>query len=76
MLLGKVATELVMDTSILRKIERNDGAPTKEMLPIFYKVFERDLTEVEVKSIARSVMTQFSDPENLKEGINEVLKNL
>lgn len=74
--LRKVAAELDIDTSILSKIERNEREATKEMLPIFSKVLERDLKEVEVKFIIHSLLTQFSDLKYLKEGLNETLKNL
>jgi transcriptional regulator with XRE-family HTH domain len=74
--LRKVAAELDIDTSILSKIERNEREATKEMLPIFSKVLERDLKEVEVKYILHSIMTQFSELKYLKDGLNETLKNL
>lgn len=74
--LRKVAAELDIDTSILSKIERNEREATKEMLPIFSKVLERDLKEVEVKFIIHSLLTQFSDLKYLKDGLNETLKNL
>lgn len=74
--LRKVAAELDIDTSILSKIERNEREATKEMLPIFSRVLERDLKEVEVKFIIHSVLTQFSDLKYLKDGLNETLKNL
>ena len=74
--LRKVAAELDIDTSILSKIERNEREATKEMLPIFSKVLERDLKEVEVKYIFHSIMTQFSELKHLKDGLNETLKNL
>ncbi|MGF1637099.1 MAG: helix-turn-helix domain-containing protein [Cyclobacteriaceae bacterium] len=74
--LRKVAAELDIDTSILSKIERNEREATKEMLPIFSKVLERDLKEVEVKYILHSIMTQFSEFKHLKDGLNEALKSL
>jgi transcriptional regulator with XRE-family HTH domain len=74
--LRKVAAELDIDTSILSKIERNEREATKEMLPVFSKVLERDLKEVEVKFIIHSLLTQFSDLKYLKDGLNETLKNL
>jgi len=74
--LRKVAAELDIDTSILSKIERNEREATKEMLPIFSKVLERDLKEVEVKFIRHSIMTQFSELKHLKDGLNETLRNL
>lgn len=74
--LKKVAAELDIDTSILSKIERNEREATKEMLPIFSKVLERDLKEVEVKFIIHSLLTQFSDLKYLKDGLKETLKNL
>jgi len=74
--LRKVAAELDIDTSILSKIERNEREATKDMLPIFSKVLERDLKEVEVKFIIHSILTQFTGLKYLKDGLNETLKNL
>jgi transcriptional regulator with XRE-family HTH domain len=74
--LRKVAAELDIDTSILSKIERNEREATKEMLPIFSRVLERHLKEVEAKFIVHSILTQFSDMKHLKNGLNETLKNL
>lgn len=74
--LRKVAAELDIDTSILSKIERNEREATKDMLPIFSKVLERDLKEVEVKFIINSILTQFTGLKYLKDGLNETLKNL
>lgn len=74
--LRKVAAELDIDTSILSKIERNEREATKDMLPIFSKVLERDLKEVEVKFIIHSILTQFTGLKYLKDGLNETLKSL
>jgi transcriptional regulator with XRE-family HTH domain len=74
--LRKVAAELDIDTSILSKIERNEREATKDMLPIFSKVLERDLKEVEVKFINHSILTQFTGLKYLKDGLNETLKSL
>lgn len=74
--LRKVAAELDIDTSILSKIERNEREATKDMLPIFSKVLERDLKEVEVKFIIHSILTQLTGLKYLKDGLNETLKNL
>lgn len=74
--LRKVAAELDIDTSILSKIERNEREATKDMLPIFSKVLERDLKEVEVKFIVHSIMSQFSELKHIKDGLDETLKNL
>lgn len=74
--LRKVAAELDIDTSILSKIERNEREATKDMLPIFCKVLERDLKEVEVRFIIHSILTQFTGLKYLKDGLNEALKSL
>ena len=74
--LRKVAAELDIDTSILSKIERNEREATNDMLPIFSKVLERDLKEVEIKFIVHSILTQFSELKHLKDGLNETLNNL
>lgn len=74
--LRKVAAELDIDTSILSKIERNERQATKEMLPVFSKVLQRDLKEVEVEFITYSILSQWSDLKHLKDGLNETLKHL
>ena len=74
--LRKVAAELDIDTSILSKIERGEREATKDMLPIFSKVLDRDLKEVEVKFIIHSILAQFSGLKHLKDGLNETLKSL
>lgn len=74
--LRKVAAALDIDTSILSKIERNEREANKEMLPIFARVLEKDLREMEVKFIVHSVLSQFSDLKYLKDGLNETLKSL
>jgi transcriptional regulator with XRE-family HTH domain len=74
--LRKVAAELDIDTSILSKIERNEREATLDMLPIFSKVLERNLKEVEVKFIVHSILTQLNGLKYLKDGLNETLKSL
>lgn len=74
--LRKVAAELDIDTSILSKIERNEREASKEMLPIFSKVLNRELKEVEVKFIIHSILSQFTGLKHLKDGLNEILKRL
>lgn len=74
--LRKVAAELDIDTSILSKIERNEREATKDMLPIFSKILERDLKDIEVKFIIHSILTQFTGLRYLKDGLNETLKSL
>ena len=47
--LRKVAAALDIDTSILSKIERNERAATKEMIPILAEILERPEKEIEIE---------------------------
>jgi len=74
--LRKVAAELDIDTSILSKVERNERNATKEMLPIFSKVLEIDLKELEVKFIGEQIQSQFGEMKNLKEALKTAIQNI
>ncbi|HEY5593513.1 MAG TPA: helix-turn-helix transcriptional regulator [Paludibacter sp.] len=71
LLLRKVAAELDIDTSILRKIERNERAATKEMLPILSKILAIPKKELEVEYIKTTILPQFCELNYLSVGLDE-----
>jgi len=74
--LRKVAAELDIDTSILSKIERNERAATKEMLPILSKVLAIPEKELEVEFIKSTILSQFGELNYLSVGLEETLSIL
>ena len=74
--LRKVAAELDIDTSILSKIERNERAATKEMLPILSKVLAIPEKELEVEFIKSTILSQFGELNYLSIGLEETLSIL
>jgi transcriptional regulator with XRE-family HTH domain len=74
--LRKVAAQLDVDTSILSKIERDERNATVEMLPIFSKVLERNEKEVQTKFLEFTIKKNYEKLIFLKDGLNEIIKNL
>ncbi len=74
--LRKVAAALDIDTSILSKIERNERAATKEMIPILAETLERPEKEIEIEFIQSVVESNLGDLKYLKDGLKEILKTL
>jgi transcriptional regulator with XRE-family HTH domain len=74
--LRKVAAELDIDTSILSKIERNERAATKEMLPILSQVLAIPEKELEVEFIKSTILSQFGELNYLSVGLEETLSIL
>lgn len=69
--LQKVTAELDIDTSILSKIERNERAATKEMLPILSKILAISKKELEVEYIKSTILSQFCELNYLSVGLEE-----
>lgn len=74
--LRKVAAELDIDTSILSKIERNERAATKEMLPTLAKILEVQTKEMEIEFIKAFILSDIGDLKFLKNGLEETLKSI
>jgi transcriptional regulator with XRE-family HTH domain len=74
--LRKVAAALDIDTSILSKIERNERAATKEMIPILAEILERPEKEIEIEFIQSVIENNLGDLKYLKDGLQETLKTL
>ena len=74
--LRKVAAELDIDTSILSKIERNERAATKEMLPTLAKTLEVQEKEMEIEFIKAFILSDIGDLKFLKSGLEETLNTI
>lgn len=74
--LRKVAAKLDIDTSILSKIERNERAATKEMLPTLAKTLEVQEKEVQIEFIKATIMSDLGELKFLKTGLEETLNTI
>lgn len=74
--LRKVAAELDIDTSILSKIERNERAATKDMLPTLSKALELPEKDIQIEFIKSTIQSEFGELEFLSDGLKNVLKSL
>lgn len=74
--LRKVAAALDIDTSILSKIERNERRATTEMISVLAKSLGKEVKEVEILYIKSAIISDFGELNNLKDGLEEILKTL
>lgn len=74
--LRKVAPALDVDTSILSKIERGERQATIEMLPILANTLNLSYKDLEIEFIQEFIETELGDLKYLKEGLQEILKEI